>query len=330
MTASTVQGRIREDQPIAVDGLGWSPTSMNIERALAAACGLVGLDASGARLLRHFANAVYLLPGEEVVVRIGYDPAVVDRAATAIRVAGWLSDRGFPATAPADLPRGATQPVVVRAGDIDIAATFWRYYPQPVVATRPSPHALGRLVRRLHQMPPPPEALTEFRPLRSLLAALEGPNAGQAVPHADRAWLLARIRELRGAYARLDFPLGRGLIHGDIYAGNLLWDLAAGPHAVVLGDWDAVGVGPRELDLIPPHIGTRFGGDPVTALTFGTAYGYDITGWAGFPVLSEIRELSTLTALVRLAPTSPASARELAHRLHTLKTNDNEAVWCPQ
>ncbi len=44
-------------------------------------------------------------------------------------------------------------------------------------------------------------------------------------------------------------------------------------------------------------------------------------------MLYEIRELSTLTALVRLAPTKPASARELMHRLDTLKRSDTTTIW---
>lgn len=58
-------------------------------------------------------------------------------------------------------------------------------------------------------------------------------------------------------YARLDFPLGYGWIHGDAYPGNTLWD----SDEALLADWDEVGTGPRELDLVNTHQGARFG-DP--------------------------------------------------------------------
>jgi len=43
------------------------------------------------------------------------------------------------------------------------------------------------------------------------------------------------------------------LIHGDAYRGNLLRD----GKRVVLADWDAVGAGPREVDLIATLQGTQ-------------------------------------------------------------------------
>ncbi len=127
-----------------------------------------------------------------------------------------------------------------------------------------------------------------------------------------------------GEYERLDFPLGHGWIHGDAYPGNTLWD---GDRAL-LGDWDEVGTGPRELDLVNTHQGARFGRPQAERAAFTAAYGYDVTAWPGFPVLREIRDLHTLGSYMRLAGTgNRRAAIELGFRLGTLKRGDADAQW---
>jgi len=293
----------------------------DLDRVLAIACAEAGFPAR-ARLLRHFANAVYLLDGVPVVARVGYGPDAAGKAATAVAVTRWLAKQRFPVTEPVTLPSGAEQPIVVAGHGRDVAVSFWRYYPQPDDGW-PNTTTLGRIARHLHDLPAPPVTLADYRPLRSLHAALTDARHDST----GRDWLLGRVADLREAYSELDFPLGRGFIHGDVYTGNLLWVTAGGETAVVLGDWDSVCVGPRELDLIPTYHEPRFGVDPATVNAFAAAYGHDLRDWHGYRTLYDIRELSTLTALVRLAPTSPASARELAHRLDSLKNRRHTVTW---
>jgi hypothetical protein len=64
---------------------------------------------------------------------------------------------------------------------------------------------------------------------------------------------------------------------------------------VLLCDWDTVSIGPREIDLVPIQHERRFGASSHFVDAFASAYGYDVTTWAGYSVLLEIRELSTLT-----------------------------------
>jgi hypothetical protein len=59
--------------------------------------------------------------------------------------------------------------------------------------------------------------------------------------------------------------------------------------------------------------------EPV-AHAFIAAYGHDIRGWAGYPVLRDIRELSTITALLRDAHVAPAAHDRLQVRLRSLHT----------
>jgi Ser/Thr protein kinase RdoA (MazF antagonist) len=118
------------------------------------------------------------------------------------------------------------------------------------------------------------------------------------------------VPKLLDAYSRLSFQLPAGLIHGDAWRGNLLRDR----HRVVLADWDTVSTGPREIDLIPTLQAPRFGLPAGQRDAFITAYGHDIRSRDGYQVLHDIRELSTLTALLRDGHVEAAVQRELRTR----------------
>ncbi len=288
------------------------------------ACRQIGVPAKRRKLLRHFANAVYLIEDAPVVARVAYGTGSIDRARTAVTIAAWFADEGFPATEPADLPSG-DQPVIFALPD-EVAVTFWRYYPQPLKPPDWDLAVLGRIARRLHDLTAaPPAPLPAFQPLQSIRQTVRDALADASFDESSLDWLSHRIDSLQREYDGLDFPLGSGLIHGDMYAGNLL--CTADGSGAVLGDWDSVCVGPREIDLAPTFTATRFGLEAAAVDQFAKAYGYDLRGWAGYSTLRAIREVSTLTALVRLAPTDGASADELRYRLATLQDDDSAATW---
>ena len=110
------------------------------------------------------------------------------------------------------------------------------------------------------------------------------------------------------------------MIHGDAWRGNLLRD----GKRVVLSDWDTVSIGHREIDLIPTLQAPRFGLQEEERDAFIAAYGHDILAWEGYPVLREMRELSTLSAILRDGHTDPVARRELAIRLRSLRRGDNQ------
>ncbi len=56
--------------------------------------------------------------------------------------------------------------------------------------------------------------------------------------------------------------------------------------------------------------------------------GHDIRSWHGYPVLRDIRELSTLTALLRDGHINVGARRELQLRLRSLRTGDDQQ-WTP-
>jgi len=286
-------------------------TTIKTLAVLHEACSRTGLDASDAVPLHQHAATLYLFETERIVVRLNHDGDDRRRARTVVELTRWLTQQDFPSVAPADVD----QPLDVD----DYTVTLWRYYPQH---DRPKPTAdhLGAL-RKLHALPTPPIELSPYQPLKNLGDTVVTSTSLSA---RDREWLLTRRTELLGEYQRLDFPLGYGWIHGNAYPGNTLWD---GTRAL-LGDWDEVGTGPRELDLVNTHQGARFGRPQAQRDAFTAAYGYDVTAWPGFPVLREMRDLHTLGSYMRLADDgNERAAIELGFRLDTLKRGDADAHW---
>jgi aminoglycoside phosphotransferase (APT) family kinase protein len=272
----------------------------------------VGLTAQDARYLHHHATTVYLLPTEQVIARINRGNEADKAAERAVAITRWLCTHGFPATAPTDVE----QPVHLG----EHVVTFWRYYPQDQ-RTQPEPFHLGALLRKLHRLPPPPVALPIYQPLATFTDTVE---ASTSLPGDDRAWLLAESRALLDAYNQLDFPLGTGHIHGDAYPGNLLWN----EHQALLADWDETAIGPRELDLANTYQGVRFGRTADQLRAFTEAYDYDVTAWAGFPTLRKMRDLHTLGSYIRLADSkNEHAAKQLRHRIKTLRQGDTSALW---
>ncbi|MFF4605270.1 phosphotransferase enzyme family protein [Streptomyces sp. NPDC001339] len=286
-------------------------TSVTPHGAAQRACSVWGLPTRGISPLRSHATSVYLLPDANVVVRVSRsgEHTPVQRA---IALTRWLAGHDLKVTEPLDLP----QPVDVNGYVI----SAWRHYPQPD-GPPPGPEHLGRLLNQLHQLPDPPIELPAHRPHLSLRPAVQ---SSTVLSPSDREWILDRSADLLDAYAHLDFPLGQGVIHGDAYPGNTLWDRAAAR----LGDWDEAAIGPREVDLANTFQGVRFGRTPTQLRAFSDAYGYDLADWPGLPVLTELRDLHTLGSFIRRADKGDLDATaQLAFRLDTLKYRDRTKSW---
>ncbi|WP_067468726.1 aminoglycoside phosphotransferase family protein [Nocardia amamiensis] len=290
--------------------------------ALRSACEAYGFDPTGAELIHHSSNAVYVLPQHRVVGRVSTIETDADRPRRTYEVTQWLIERhDFAATAP--LP--GAQPDQFNGYTVG----FWHYYPQTSSTPGPTSKELGRLLRSLHAVPTPQIELQQWTALESLHGALlEDDTTESAISAEERAWLLRRVDEIRKELSELDWPLGIGLIHGDAWAGNLLWDNTTNPPRAILGDWDWVSVGPREVDLIPTwHAAVRYGRDTVWVRNFIEEYGYDLSDWSGYHVLLDMRDLVQVTGPLRRAEASPEHAARLRQRINDIRAGSRTTSW---
>ncbi|MGH3430550.1 MAG: phosphotransferase family protein [Mycobacteriales bacterium] len=285
------------------------------QHELAAVCGALGLDCSGARMLLSRSNAVFHLPAVDVVVRLSHaTPTNEARAARVVCLTRWIADHDGPALAPTSHP----QPVR-EAGTV---ATLWPYLPSPHI---PRARDLATAVRELHHLDAPPPPLVQHEPLARLHEALDLDTMRDqpALPAETREWLLARAAALQHAYDTTRTPLGCGHIHADAQPHNLLQDRDG---RWLLIDWDRASHGPRELDLafaVPDHFH-----EPERDRTeFSAAYGYDVTTWTGWTLIRDLTELHSLAGYIRRAATNPAARDELNRRVVSLVDNDYGVVW---
>jgi aminoglycoside phosphotransferase (APT) family kinase protein len=265
-------------------------------------------------LLHIRGNAVYHLPHNDAIARIRFAPTrpevVRDQLTAALQATSWLRRLDFPVTEPLDLD----QPIAVDGH----LATFWHYATVIVEGARDA-LTLGKLIRRLHSVPAPDISLPPANPLGSLRTDLHDCDA---ITPADREWLLASADLLEQRYLRATWTLGSGLIHGDAHVGNLLHAV----DAVVLGDWDAVSHGPREIDLVPMSMWYRYGRPRTEWEEFCAGYGTDPAGPPGISLLQELRELQALASYARNSA-DPAHREELTRRVTSLKEGDKDLPW---
>ena len=282
--------------------------------ALASASAEAGLIAVGARLMRMHSNTVFYLPASNAVARINSGMAIdgARRVAASLTATQWLAQQGFPTVRP------KVNRVVVRDG---LVVSFWEH--EQTVATGRSLTALARLLRKLHSfrdvaldLPPMPS------PLSGVAQALH--HHPEAFDGNDRDWLSNEISDCQRRWAGMKFTLPAGLVHGDAHPNNLLYT----KRGILLGDWDHVGYGPREWDLVQAvYFHRRFpaAGDDLDGAA--RVYGWDLRVWSGADDLIGIREVSGLGSYIRTAAAKPDARAELAYRIMTLRERDITAPW---
>jgi aminoglycoside phosphotransferase (APT) family kinase protein len=281
-------------------------------QAFAEACAKAGLDADGAHVIGELANSVYRLADPPIVVRLRYAPDSPDRLArltASVQVTAWLKTVDFPTVTPFDVE----QPVTAHG----YIATFWRYVP-PAAEPFDDIAVLADLLRQLHGLPAPPVQLPDINPLGSLR---DDVSRCAWLTDIQRSWLLARCDTLERQYAETSWTLGRGLVHGDAYTGNLIHT----GDGAVLADWDSVGYGPREQDIVPTWMRLRFGEPKSRWERFCDGYGANPDQLDGLPVLLQMRELRALAAYIRTQ--SPAAQAEVGRRIADLMSGKQHHRW---
>ena len=284
---------------------------------LAEACAAVGLDPAEAEILRLGENVIYRLAAAPVVVRIARTLGALEDVRKEIRVARWLEAEDFPAVRLAEETEGDALVVADQH-----PVTFWRYIrhrPPP-----PSEASLGALLRRLHDFVPPEWVrLPSFQPFSRVCDRLDA--APSAADPADVEFLRDLHDRLRDEYDSLSYAFPPSAVHGDAHLSNLLRDESG---TVIMLDFEAFGFGQREWDLTVTGVRNN-GFDWMTAQeyqAFADAYGYDIHGWPGFPVLRAIRELTMTTWLMQLVD-DPEAAAEFHRRVDDIRAGRYPRRW---
>ncbi|WP_328536046.1 phosphotransferase enzyme family protein [Streptomyces sp. NBC_00344] len=276
-------------------------------RDVLAAAGL----AREAALLSLGENAVFAADG--LVVKIGRDAELLERAERELAVALWLAQTEVPAVRAAD-PR----PRMIDGHPV----TLWHRLPD---ALRPAePADLAALLRAVHALPGPDTPL----PGRRLLDGVERwlRLAGDAIDPADAAFLRERRDGFATAAAALTPHLPPGPIHGDALPRNV----HIGPSGPVLVDLETFSSDLREHDLVVMALSRDRYGLPAQAYDeFTRAYGWDVREWEGCTVLRGARETASCAWVAQHAPSNPGALAEFRRRVASLREGDPEVRWYP-
>ncbi|MFD4564412.1 phosphotransferase enzyme family protein [Streptomyces sp. NPDC058475] len=277
---------------------------------LAAADVLPG-PARDATLLALGENAVFA--AGDLVVKVGRDAELLDRARRELDIAAWLADMGVPAV------RAAEAKALLVEGH---PVTVWHRLPDPV---RPAePRDLAELLRVVHALPCPSFAL----PPRELLGGVERwlRLAGDAVDPLDAAYLRARRDGFADAAAALTPHLPPGPIHGDALPRNV----HVGPDGPVLVDLETFSADLREHDLVVMALSRdRYGLPAEDYDSFTEAYGWDVRAWEGCSVLRGARETASCAWVAQHAPSNPKALAEFERRVASLRDGDDSVRWYP-
>lgn len=259
-------------------------------------------------------NALFKVPEapSPVVARVARTMDYWADAEKEVAVAAWLVDQGFPAVQVADF---SPQPVAADGRPV----TFWRWLPGRSGDLEDT-GVLGRLLRRLHRLPAPPDALRPLDPFERI----ESRIAKAPIPESDKAFLAALRDRLRGEWERLDFALTPGPVHGDAHIKNLMM-VDGRP---VLIDLERFAWGQPEWDLAKTATESLTAGFFTRGQyrAFADSYGFDVAGWSGFPTLQQTTALNMVTWLMQRVGESRRISDEFANRMRTLR-GESSLAW---
>ncbi|PWI14661.1 aminoglycoside phosphotransferase [Streptomyces sp. Act143] len=267
--------------------------------------------AGEARLLALGENAVFA--AGDLVVKVGRDAELLDRARRELDIALWLAEAEVPAVRAAE-----PKPLLVAGHPV----TVWHRMPD---AVRPAePRDVAELLRVVHALPAPSFEL----PPRELLGGVERwlRLAGDAIDPADAAYLRERRDGFASAAAALTPHLPRGPIHGDALPRNV----HVGPDGPVLVDLETFSADLREHDLVVMALSRDRYGLPAAAYdAFTDAYGWDVREWSGCSVLRGARETASCAWVAQHAPSNPRASAEFERRVASLRDGDESVRWYP-
>jgi aminoglycoside phosphotransferase len=277
---------------------------------LSAAGRRAGLDSAGAALIRLGENVLFRLSAG-IIARVTR-PGQTAAAAREVAVARWLEAGDVSAV---QVWPDVDQPVEVNGR----AVTWWRELPPHKNGTAPQ---VATALRRLHDLPPPPFDIGRLDPFVRLADRID---RAITLSEDDRSWMRRHLYGLEARYAELPEGLPERVVHGDAWAGNVV----STDSDVVLLDLERCSVGPPEWDLTSTAV-KAFTMAGITAEDydeFVRAYGYDVTSWAGFEILRDIREFRMTCMAAQTAAENPGRHDEITLRLKCLRGEYGPRPW---
>ncbi|MFF5035547.1 phosphotransferase enzyme family protein [Nocardia salmonicida] len=284
---------------------------VDIEQIARTACTEMGLVQPHLIPIKVAENGIFRVSEQQLVVRVARD-GQADAAQRELTVARWLHTNDVPAVEPG----GCGSDFVVVDGR---PVTFWRELPPH----RPgSVGEIAEALRSLHRLAVPP-FLGEIAPF---VRVGERIDAARTLKPDDRQWLRARLADLRAGWAELPPGLPWAPIHGDAWEGNVV---TTDDRTTLFLDLERASVGPPEWDLTSTAIKhSSFGWISATTYAqFCDAYGTDVTKWAGFSLLRDIRELRMTSMAVQSAAANPAHVEQAQHRVDCLRGRRGGRPW---
>ena len=271
--------------------------------------------AADPELIRVGMNALFAVPGEPVVLRVGHATAP---AAAAHALVTELAAAGIPTPPP--IPG-----LVADVGEL--AVTGW----QRVRETRQAImwERVGAAVAALHRLPAaivpheyPAPAPTTF-PWWDFAALLS--DVGDDLDAASRRGIEAAVA--RNAWWAEAVGGAAVVCHGDVHPGNVLTS-AGGP---LLTDWDLLCRANPAWDHAALTVWAgRWGGDPELYRRFAAGYGRSFADDPLTIALGELRNVAATLLRVRAGRGDPAAAQEAERRLRYWRGDPDAPAWSAQ
>ncbi|MEU1204654.1 aminoglycoside phosphotransferase family protein [Nocardia sp. NPDC005825] len=282
------------------------------EAILHAACARAGVRSDGAVVLNRSENVIYKLPGGIVarVARAGQQAA----ARREVEVSRWLESARMSAVR---VVPEIEQPVVVD----ERAVTFWVELPPHHHGT---PIQVAGALRKLHALAPPLDLhFGTLDPFVRLDKRIEGATTISA---DDRAWMREHLAELKERWSQLPAGLPWCVVHGDAWVGNVV---GTDSGETILLDLERTSIGPPEWDTVHTAIKFKTLGQ-ISAReydAFCDVYGHDVTTWAGYVLLRDLREFRMTSMATQTAVTIPADRAQADHRIACLRGKFGPRPW---
>lgn len=274
----------------------------------------IGVRYEGATLLRLTNNAVFALPAAGIVIRVTRSHGLAARVHKVVRLAGWFAQIAAPTIR---LVSSIAQPI----HESGMLATVWQYV--PATPDPPAQAELGGVLRKFHQLGPPPFPLPAWNPVDDARRRLA--DAEALIPR-HRATLVEWCDRLEPRLAAFSRSIMPGLVHGDAHAGNVV---RTPEGCVLLTDFDSTCLGPWQVDLAAVAVGSiRFGNTGIHQ-ALAAAYGYDVMTDPGWPLLREARELKMVSAALTYLESGSRVREQFELRLASAVDGGDSALWTP-